>query len=94
MARLSANTSQSFSRFMLSYARSKSTKHKPIYLFVLILCCIKVCKIRAYSIVPWWALNPACVGACNYLVIATSVKRLFMIAMNSFERGGATAMLL
>ena len=94
MAKLVANTSQSFVRFILSYARSKSIKHRPIYLFVLILCCIKVCRIRAYSIVPWWALKPACVGACNYLEIATSVKRLFIIAMNSFERGGATAMLL
>ena len=46
------NTSHNFSRFILSYARSKSIKQSPIYLFVFMLCYNNVCKIRAYSIVP------------------------------------------
>ena len=58
------------------------------------LCCSKVCKIRAYSIVPWWALKPACVGACKFCYVATSDSLLFITAINSLDRGGATAILL
>jgi len=86
-------TSHNFSRLILSYARSKSTKQKPIYLFVRMLCCSRVCKIRAYSMVLWRSLKPAYVGACKFSVFAWSVKRLFITAINSLAKGGATAML-
>ena len=88
------NTSHNFSRLILSYARYKSTKHNPIYLFVRMLCCNNVYKIRAYSIVPWCALNPACVGACKLFFSAVSVNLLFITAINNFESGGVTAILL
>jgi hypothetical protein len=78
---------------MLSYARSKSTKHKPSYLFVRMLCCSRVYKIKAYSMVLWRSLKPAYVGACKFFAFPWSVKRLFITAINSLAKGGATAML-
>jgi hypothetical protein len=88
------NTSHNFSRFTLSYARCKSIKQSAIYLFVRMLCYSSVYNIRAYSIVLWWALNPACVGACKLFSSAIFVILLFIIAINNFDKGGATAMLL
>ena len=86
-------TFHNFVQFILSYAPSRFIKHNPIYLLVRKLCCSRVFKIRACSSVPWYALNPACVGACKFCAYACSVKRLFITAMNSFDKGGATAML-
>jgi hypothetical protein len=88
------NTSHNFSRLMLSYTRSKSTKQSAIYLLVRMLCCNNVYNIRAYSIVLWWALKPACVGACKSFASAKLVNRLVITAINSFDKGGATAILL
>ena len=68
-------------------------KHKPSYLFARMLCCSNVCRINACSIVLWYYLKPAYVGACRFVALACSVKRLFITAMNSFDSGGATAML-
>jgi hypothetical protein len=50
--------------------------------------------MRAYSIVLWCALKPACVGACKLSSSAVVVRRRFMTDINNLERGGATAMLL
>jgi hypothetical protein len=94
MLRQLTNTSHNFSRLILSYARYKSIKQRPIYLFVRMLCYSNVYKIRAYSIVLWCALNPACVGACKLFLSAVFVKRLFITAINSLDNGGVTAMLL
>jgi len=87
------STSHNLARFTLSYALSKSMKHNLIYLLVLMLCYSRVYRISAYSTVLWYSLNPACVGACNFLAFASSVRRLFIVAMNSLARGGATAIL-
>lgn len=85
---------QSFSRLILSYARFKSIKHSPIYLLVRTLYCSNVYNMSAYSIVLWWALNPAYVGACSFFSSAVTVSLLFITAINSLDSGGATAILL
>ena len=87
------NISHNLARFILSYALSKSMKHNPIYLFVRMLCYSRVYRINAYSTVLWYSLNPACLGACNLSAFASSVRSLFIVAINSLERGGATAIL-
>jgi hypothetical protein len=45
------NTSHNLAQFILSYALSKSMKHNPIYLLVLMLCYSRVYRINAYSTV-------------------------------------------
>ena len=91
--RHSTKTSHNFSRFILSYAFSKSIKQRLSYLFVRMLCYSIVCRMSAYSMVLWYSLNPACVGAWRLFAFARSVRRLFITAMNNLEKGGATAML-
>ena len=90
----STSAFQSFSRLILSYACFKSIKHSPIYLLVRILYCNSVYKMSAYSIVLWWALNPAYVGACSFFSSAVTVSLLFITAINSLDSSGATAILL
>ena len=59
-----------------------------------VLCCISVYSISAYSVVVWWARNPAWVGACSCNSVALVVNLLFTTAINSFVKGGVMAMLL
>lgn len=94
MFRLATNASHNFARFILSYARYRSIKHRLNYLFARMLCWTRVYRMRAYSIVLWCALKPACVGACKLSSSAVVVRRRFMTDINNLERGGATAMLL
>ena len=91
--KLSTNTYHNLARFTLSYARLRSTNARHSLFFVCTLCWMRVCKISAYSIVPWWARNPAWVGACSSSCVAWAVKRLFITAINSFANGGVMAIL-
>jgi hypothetical protein len=52
-----------------------------------------VYNISACSIVVWCALKPAYVGACRLSVFAVDVSLAFMVAINTFARGGGMAML-
>ena len=54
-----ANAAQSFSLFIESYARFKSTNTIPNAFLVFTLCYIIVYIIKACSVVVWWARNPA-----------------------------------
>jgi hypothetical protein len=83
-----------FSLLMESYALLKSINASPSCFFVFILCWIIVYSISAYSVVVWWARNPAWVGACRFSVWAVVVSRAFIVAMKTFANGGGMAILL
>lgn len=80
--------------FIESYALRKSMNASPNYFFALILCWMRVWRMRACSVVVCLARNPAYVGACSCLVLAMVVSRWFMVAMNILAKGGGMAMLL
>ena len=52
-----------------------------------------VWSMSAYSVVVWCARNPAYVGAWRWRVFAVVVSLAFMVAINTFARGGGMAML-
>lgn len=43
--------------------------------------------------VVWCALKPAWVGACRFSASAVEVSLAFIVAMNTFAKGGGMAML-
>jgi hypothetical protein len=65
----------------------------PNCLFVFRLCWMMVWSMSAYSVVVWCARNPAYVGAWRWRVFAVVVSLAFMVAINTFARGGGMAML-
>lgn len=91
--RLSTSTYHSFVRLTLSYARCKSTNARHNCFFVWTLCWISVWRMSACSVVLWWALNPACVGACSCSSVAFVVSLRFITAINTFANGGVMAIL-
>ena len=88
------SASHSYYLFILSYARFRSMNAILSFFPVFKLCCMHVCKMSACSIVVWWALNPAYVGACRFIALAYVVNRWFIVAMKTLAIGGVIAMLL